>query len=62
MLLLLTGDYTICYYYLGRMLYMLLLYHAALGVTEPEVRHRLLLAKVPATTVNDLQGGLGVRA
>ena len=35
----------------------LLLYHAARGVAEPEVRHRLLLTQVPAAAVDDLREG-----
>ena len=39
------------------MLDTLLLYHAARGVAEPEVRHRLLLTQVPAAAVDDLREG-----
>ena len=55
MLLMYTGRtlYILLLYRRG-MLYILLLYHAALGVAEPEVRHRLLLAQVPAATVDNL--------
>ena len=51
------GIYHTLQLYLRGMLDTLLLYHAARGVAEPEVRHRLLLTQVPAAAVDDLMNG-----